>query len=211
MVTSEMLFEEDKILLQKQLGIRIINEYGASELDLIAFQNPEEEWQVNAETLFVEILDDDGAVRPYGTRGRIVITSLFNKAHPFIRYDIGDIGVLDKKSTVQKPILKQLIGRSNDVAVLPSGKKAPGLTFYYITKSIIEDDGNVKEFTIKQLKTDTFEIKYVSDTVLSQSQIKKIESAIALYLEPNLTFRFIRKDFLKRNKRGKLKQFKSMV
>jgi phenylacetate-CoA ligase len=40
--------------------------------------------------LFVEILDDKGAVLPYG-KGRIVITS-FNKAHPFIRYDIGDIG-----------------------------------------------------------------------------------------------------------------------
>jgi phenylacetate-CoA ligase len=26
-------------------------------------------------------------------KGRIVITSLFNKAHPFIRYDIGDIGI----------------------------------------------------------------------------------------------------------------------
>jgi phenylacetate-CoA ligase len=36
---------------------------------------------------FVEILDDKGAVLPYG-KGRIVITSLFNKAHPFIRYDI---------------------------------------------------------------------------------------------------------------------------
>jgi phenylacetate-CoA ligase len=32
-----------------------------------------------------------------------------------------------------------------------------------------------------------------------------------LYLEPNLKFSFIRKDILKRNKRGKLKQFKSMV
>jgi phenylacetate-CoA ligase len=31
------------------------------------------------------------AVLPYGKKGRIVIT-LFNKAHPFIRYDIGDIG-----------------------------------------------------------------------------------------------------------------------
>jgi phenylacetate-CoA ligase len=41
--------------------------------------------------LFVEILDDKGAVLPY-KKGRIVITSLFNKAHPFIRYDIGDIG-----------------------------------------------------------------------------------------------------------------------
>ncbi|HJS00918.1 MAG TPA: hypothetical protein VJ780_08300, partial [Flavobacterium sp.] len=37
MVTSEMLFEDDKILLETQFGIPIINEYGASELDLIAF------------------------------------------------------------------------------------------------------------------------------------------------------------------------------
>jgi phenylacetate-CoA ligase len=66
--------------------------------------------------------------------------------------------------------------------------------FYYITKSIIEDDGNVKEFTIRQIKTDTFIIKYVSD-ILSQSQIKKIEEAIALYLEPNLKFSYIKKIF----------------
>lgn len=211
MVTSEMLFEDDKILLEKQLGIPIVNEYGASELDLIAFQNPEGEWQVNSETLFVEILDENDAVLPHGQEGRIVITSLYNKAHPFIRYDIGDIGILDEKSTIQKPILKKLIGRTNDVAILPSGKKAPGLTFYYITKSIIEDDGNVKEFVIKQTKTDTFEIKYVSDNELNLAQIEKIEEAIILYLEPNLKFSFIRKAILKRNKRGKLKQFKSMV
>lgn len=211
MVTSEMLFEDDKILLEKQLGIPVVNEYGASELDLIAFQNPEGEWQVNSETLFVEILDENDAVLPYGQQGRIVITSLFNKAHPFIRYDIGDIGILDEKSTIQKPILKKLIGRTNDVAILPSGKKAPGLTFYYITKSIIEDDGNVKEFVIKQTKSDTFEIKYVSDNELNLVQIAKIQQAIILYLEPNLKFSFIRKAVLKRNKRGKLKQFKSMV
>jgi phenylacetate-CoA ligase len=211
MVTSEMLFEDDKLLLEKQLGIPIINEYGASELDLIAFQNPEGEWQVNSETLFVEILDENDAILPYGQEGRIVITSLFNKAHPFIRYEIGDIGVLDEKSSLQKPILKKLIGRTNDVAILPSGKKAPGLSFYYITKSIIEDDGNVKEFVIEQIQTNTFEIKYVSETELNLAQIEKIKQAITLYLEPNLKFSFIRKNRLKRNKRGKLKQFKSML
>ena len=144
MVTSEMLFGDDKILLEKQFGIPIVNEYGASELDLIAFQNPSGEWKVNAETLFVEVLDADDNVLTSGKEGRIVITSLFNKAHPFIRYDIGDVGILDESSTAQKPILKKLIGRTNDIAVLPSGKKAPGLTFYYIMKSMIEDDGNVK-------------------------------------------------------------------
>jgi phenylacetate-CoA ligase len=67
-------------------------------------------------------------------KGRIVITSLFNKAHPFIRYDIGDIGILDEKKHY-KDILQQLIGRTNDIAVLPSGKSAC-LTFYYITKAL---------------------------------------------------------------------------
>lgn len=211
MVTSEMLFETDKILLETQFGIPIVNEYGASELDLIAFQNPDGDWQVNAETLFVEILDENNQPVPNGTQGRVVITSLFNKAHPFIRYEIGDIGVLDEKSTLQKPILKTLIGRTNDVALLPSGKKSPGLTFYYVTKSIIEDDGNVKEFLIKQTKIDSFEIDYVSETELTLKQIQKIEAAIALYLEPNLMFIFTRKTTLERSNRGKLKQFKSLL
>jgi phenylacetate-CoA ligase len=210
-VTSEMLFEDDKILLEKQFGVPVVNEYGASELDLIAFQNPEGEWQVNSETLFVEILDENNTVLPYGAAGRVVITSLFNKAHPFIRYDIGDIGILDTKSTAKKPILQQLIGRTNDVAILPSGKKSPGLTFYYVTKSIIEDDGNVKEFVIKQTKIDTFDIEYVSKTELNLEQIQKIEAAITLYLEKGLVFTFIRKEKLERSKSGKLKQFVSLM
>jgi phenylacetate-CoA ligase len=214
-VTSEMLFENDKILLEKQFGVPIVNEYGASELDLIAFESRNDgtdgEWLVNSETLFVEILDPENNVLPYGKEGRIVITSLFNKAHPFIRYEIGDIGILDTKSTLKKPILQQLIGRTNDVAVLPSGKKSPGLTFYYVTKSIIEDDGNVKEFVIKQTKIDTFDIEYVSETELNLEQIQKMEAAIALYLEKGLVFTFIRKEKLKRSKSGKLKQFVSLI
>ncbi|SHL69460.1 phenylacetate--CoA ligase family protein [Flavobacterium chilense] len=210
-VTSEMLFESDKKLLEKQFGIPIISEYGASELDLIAFENPQGEWQVNTETLFVEILDENNNTVPHGTEGKIVITSLFNKANPFIRYEIGDIGILDENSTPQKPILKKLIGRTNDIAILPSGKKSPGLTFYYVTKSIIEDDGNVKEFIIKQIQLDTFEIEYISDFKLDSIQIQKIEKAISLYLEPNLNFSFIRKSVLERSNRGKLKQFKSYI
>ena len=100
-VTSEMLFDDDKALMEKQFGVPVVNEYGASELDLIAFQNQKDEWQVNSETLFVEILDDNGSVLPYGEEGRIVITSLYNKAHPFIRYDIGDVGILARDSATE--------------------------------------------------------------------------------------------------------------
>ncbi len=210
-VTSEMLFDEDKKVMETQFGVPVINEYGASELDLIAFQNPKGDWQVNSETLFVEIVNAQGNSLPHGEEGRVVITSFYNKAHPFIRYDIGDIGTLSIKSSLKQPILKKLLGRTNDIAILPSGKKAAGLTFYYITKSIIEDDGNVKEFVIHQLKIDTFKIEYVSSTELSKEKIKTITSEMEQYLEKGLTIIFERNDRLERSKSGKLKQFSSLL
>ncbi len=210
-VTSEMLFESDKILLEKWLGVPVINEYGAAELDLIAFTNHKDEMVVNSETLFVEIVDANNKPVPNGKEGKIVITSLYNKAHPFIRYELGDMGILSEKSTFKTPVLKKLIGRTNDVALLPSGKKVPGLTLYYVTKSIIEDTGNVKEFVVEQLQLDTFKISYVSKKELTVKELKKIEQAMETYLESNLAISFERVSVLKRNKRGKLKQFVSQL
>ncbi|MBZ9730202.1 phenylacetate--CoA ligase family protein [Salegentibacter sp. JZCK2] len=208
-VTSERLFEEDKGLMEKVFGVPVVNEYGASEVGLIAFENEENQWVVNTEDLFVEILDENNNSVPNGTEGRIVITSLFNKAHPIIRYDIGDSGIFSEKSTVKKPILEKLIGRTNDIAKLPDGKVVPGLTFYYVTKSIIEDNGSIKEFVINQNTPDSFKIEYVSQTDFSENQKQKILQAIEIYVGKNLRVVFERKDKLKRSKSGKLKQFTS--
>ena len=210
-VTSEMLYANDKKLLETTLGIPVINEYGASELGLIAFSNSKDEFVVNSEGLFVEILDENDRPVPNGQPGRLCITSLYNKAHPIIRYDIGDTGVLAKSSTLKKPILEQLIGRTNDVAKLPSGKTVPGLTFYYVTKSVIEDNGNVKEFIIEQIAINTFKIIYVSERGLSHEEMKAIEEASFAYLESGLTIEFERTSFLDRSNRGKLKQFISKL
>ena len=124
---------------------------------------------------------------------------------------MGDVGVLSKLSTIQKPILEKLIGRTNDIVLLPSGKKSAGLTFYYVTKTIIEEQGNVKEFVIEQLTIDTFKISYVSLKELTKENINNIKVAISKYLEPNLNLLFNRKEKLDRSNRGKLKQFKSYL
>ena len=180
-------------------------------MDLIAFENPKKQWQVNSETLYVEVLDEQNNVLPYGEKGRLVITSLFNKALPFIRYDIGDFGALSKDSTLRLPILEKLEGRTNDIAVLPSGKRAAGLTFYYITKSIIEGDGNVKEFVIEQLELNLFKVSYVADYSLTDEQKAIIKDAMITYLEPGIEVSFEKLNKLKRSKSGKLKQFSSYV
>ena len=210
-VTSEMLFGIDKTLMETQFGIPVVNEYGASELDLIAFENPKGDWVVNTETILVEIVDAGGNLVPHGKDGRVVITSFYNKAHPFIRYDIGDIGSLSQQSTARQPVLEKLTGRTNDIVILPSGKKAAGLTFYYITKSVIENDGNVSEFIIEQITLDNFMVKYVSKNRLTDEQESNVSNEIETYLEPGLKIDFKKVKVLKRTKAGKLKQFVSKL
>lgn len=210
-VTSEMLFDDDRKLLETQLGIPIINEYGASEIGLIAFQNQDGKLQADSELLHLEILDKNNKNVPLGETGRIVITSFYNKAHPMIRYDIGDMGALSKDSTPRFPLLEKLEGRTSDIAQLPSGKIVPGLTFYYVTKTIIQEDNNVKEFVIDQTKKDTFIITYVAKEELTAKEKIKISQSITTYLEQGLTVHYKRVELLQRSKSGKLKQFSSAV
>lgn len=209
-VTSEMLFPEDKILLETVFGIPVINEYGASELDLIAFENSKGEWVLNTETLYVEVVDNNDNIVEDGIVGNIIITSLYNKANPFIRYKIGDRGAIRRVSN-KKSILEKLEGRSEDLVVLPSGKKAPGLTFYYVTKSIMEDNGVIKEIKVTQQDKSSFLIEYVSSIDLVEKEMIAIRKALLDYLEPGLKIRFVRKNKIDREKSGKLKQFTSLV
>ncbi|APU68081.1 phenylacetate--CoA ligase family protein [Christiangramia flava] len=210
-VTSEKLFEQDQKLMEASFGVPVINEYGASEVGLIAFEDHHGDWIVNSEDLYLEILDENGKVLPHGEEGRVVITSLYNRAHPMIRYDIGDTATLSKKSTAKKPVLEKLAGRTNDIARLADGKVVPGLTFYYVTKTLIEDSGNIKEFIIIQTKLDTFRIEYVSEIPLTGEQQTNILKAIETYVGKDLKINFERKEMLKRSPSGKLKQFTSLV
>jgi len=145
-----------------------------------------------------------------GEEGRVVITDLYNKAHPFIRYDIGDIGSIssiDEKTSV----LKTLTGRKEDYVKLPSGKTAPGLSFYYVTKSVMKDDGSIQEIKVIQHTLNRFEIEYVAELELTKAQQKKILVALEEYLEAGIKVLFTKKNHLGRTKRGKLKQFTSLI
>ena len=209
-VTAEMLSKKDKKLLEKYIGVPVVNEYGASELDLIAFENKKGEWVINTETLYIEVVDDYDNLVDDGIVGNIIITSLFNKANPFIRYKVGDRGAI-RKINNKKCILEKLEGRSEDLIVLPSGKKAPGLTFYYVTKSIMEDNGAIKELKIVQIDKASFLIEYVSGKDLLDSQKQTIKDVLSNYLELGLQVDFVRKSNLERSQSGKLKQFVSLV
>lgn len=58
-------------------------------------------------------MDCDEPAGP-GEAGRIVITDLFNYAFPLIRYDTGDIGVMEYGNDDELPRLKEIYGRERD-------------------------------------------------------------------------------------------------
>ena len=209
--TSEMLFPNDRKVIEDHIGVPVINEYGASELDIIAFEDTDGDWLLNDKTLYTEVVDDDDRAVPNGEEGHLVITGLYNQGHPFIRYKIGDVGVIDTETKNGIPRLKKLTGRTNEFAFLPSGKRVPALTFYYVTKSLIEDSGSVKEIKVVQTKKDTFTVEYVADHELDAQERSKITKAIEDYLEPGLQIDYKRQDQLERTKSGKLKQFISKI
>lgn len=205
--TSENCTEEDKEIIKKAFGISAINEYGTSEVDLIAFEAVDGNWQLSEENIYIEILDDSGKPVTSGGEGRIILTSLHNKAMPFIRYEIGDTAVVEASD--DKIIFKRLLGGVNDIVVLPSGKKSSGISFYFITRNILENSGILREFIIKQVELNKFIFEVVSDDDISERDKKTIQKKIDTYFEPGLTFEIQRVEKIQRTKAGKMKHFHS--
>ena len=208
--TSEVLTIEDRNILNNTFDIPVINEYGASETGLIAFESPDREWLLCEEILNYEILDDNGSVID-GTGGNIIVTDLDNKAMPFIRYKIGDIGIISKNVYGLNRKLEKLLGRENDTLRLPSGRKSPGLTFYYISRSILEVSEVLKEFIIRQTKINEFVFDVVADRDLTNVEITDIQTKMDIYLEPGLNLKINRVSSIERPPSGKIKHFYSEI
>lgn len=208
--TSEMLSIADRNLLSENFGVPIVNEYGVSEAGgIVAFENKDSNWELSNETQLIEVIDKDKKKLPDESDGEILITDLHNKAMPFIRYRVGDLGRITV--TEDKRFLDKLIGRTNDTIILSNGKISPGLTFYYVSRSLLESTGIIKEFIIKQTKTDTFIFDIMMDRDFNKKEISLLEKNLKTHLGPNLKLIINRVDKIKRPTSGKIKHFYSEI
>ncbi len=209
-VTSEVCTPEDRTILEEGIGVRVVNEYGASECGLIGFEDPAGQFRACERLLYIETVDDEGRPVPLGQSGRVLITALFNRAMPLIRYEIGDFAVLDRCDDGGLCI-QQLQGRVNDMIRLPSGRVSPGLTFYYISRSLLEDAGFIREFIIRQTAIDTFEFVIDAARPLTPEDRAMIQKMMDRYLEPGLKLVIHEVEKIERSQSGKIKHFYSEI
>ena len=109
--SAEMLHPHYRDLAETVFSTKVYNRYGGREVGLIAMECAEGRMHINCRDLYLEIDSPD----PYTQPGDILITQLNNYAMPFIRYRIGDIGLLSDelcRCGSPLPVLVELLGRS---------------------------------------------------------------------------------------------------
>jgi len=128
-MTGEELYNFQRELFSRVFGCETYSYYSTNEVNAIASECPEHSgYHISAENVIVEIVDDADKIVSVGGEGRILVTSLHNYGMPFIRYDVGDIGVSSDKACPcgrGLPMLAAINGRADDVIFTESGKSIP--------------------------------------------------------------------------------------
>jgi phenylacetate-CoA ligase len=113
------LYEHERALLENVFHCPVASIYGTREVGHVAATCPEGSFHVNQESYYVESLGGpDGA-------GELVVTTLQPAPMPFIRYRVGDLGVLgDDQCGCGRglQVLGDLVGRTGDVFVTLDGR-----------------------------------------------------------------------------------------
>jgi len=89
----EKLYPHQRERVERVFGCAVFDLYGSCEMGYVAMECAAHDGlHVSADTVVVEILDDEGHPVPAGSSGRVVVTDPWNLGFSLIRYDLGDVG-----------------------------------------------------------------------------------------------------------------------
>jgi phenylacetate-CoA ligase len=173
LVGGSVLEPYTKNYVEEAFGCKMHNGYGSVESSSeapIAFECQQGTWHINYDLFHVEAINEDMQIVEKGKRGHIVVTRLFGKATPIVRYTGMDDWVVlsedeDCSCGLHTPVFKGGVeGRKSDSIVLPDGRLFPAASFASLY-SILNDlkTRKVKQFQIVQKKLDEIDILVIID------------------------------------------------
>lgn len=124
---AELIDASSRRFIQKIFDAPFYDEYACVELERLAWQCEERsEYHIDADSVIMQFVDENGEEVAPGEMGEIVCTSLFNYAMPFIRYAVGDIGKASDNMECACgrtfPLMKIIEGRKDSIVHLPDGR-----------------------------------------------------------------------------------------
>jgi phenylacetate-coenzyme A ligase PaaK-like adenylate-forming protein len=124
MCSSEVLTSESKERIRRAFGVEPFNVYAATETAGVAAECEQHRLHLFDDLIITEVVDDLNRPVPAGVVGaKVLVTVLFSRTQPLIRYEMSDtIGLSDSHCPCGRPfgLVDAIEGRREDVLVLPS-------------------------------------------------------------------------------------------
>jgi phenylacetate-CoA ligase len=176
--SAETLYPHMRETIERVFGVKVFDQYGSREVSTIACECEfHSGLHIFMDNVIVECVDPITGEEVWDKPGELLITDLNNYGMPFIRYKIGDMGILSKekcKCGRNTLLLKRVIGRTSDNFILKNGRIVHGEYFTHLFYGI---DG-VKEFQFVQESIDEFKLYLVKDENFNESIIDLIQKSI---------------------------------
>ncbi len=209
-VTAERLYDDQRDVIARVFGCRVANGYGGRDAGFVAHECGDGGMHVTAEDIIVEIVDQDGNSVATGEQGEIVVTHLATGDYPFIRYRTGDIGVLSDRVCRcgrQLPILEEIVGRTTDFIVSPSGTLMHGLALIYV----VRDRPGIAAFQIIQESVSEIRILLVPARDYKEAEESAIRRGIKERLGEQVRVTIERVPHIPKGRSGKYRHVVSRV
>jgi phenylacetate-CoA ligase len=129
--SAAVLSENARKLIGSSFGADVRNIYGAVETGPIAFECEKGSLHLFSDSVIAEVVDEAGQVLSPGKTGSLVLTPLWLRAMPLIRYNLADRVSLGPKCPCGRGshTIKSVVGRVDPLIVLQSGKLASCVAF----------------------------------------------------------------------------------
>jgi len=177
---SEMVFPHMRKGIEEAFQCPVFDHYGCKETTIKACEcSRHEGYHVSVENGILETVRNGDQV--VGEKGSILMTDFRNLAMPFIRYDVGDSGVISEDSCScgrSLPLLESILGRDNDVVVLPHGRMLPGEFFPHILKDV----SGIRQYQVIQDDQWSMTIRLARSKVYSAVDERLLLSNLANWL-----------------------------
>ena len=209
---GETLGSEVRASCHEAWGVPLVDMYSAQEIGYIALQCPENKnvYHVQAENLYVEVVDEEGRPCKEGEIGRVLATTLHNFAMPLLRYEIGDYAEVGASCSCGRtlPVLSRVLGRQRNMLVLPNGTKmwpSLGMSTFADKLPII------RQFQFVQKSLDRIEARLVTDRQLSNDETSFFVDVLQKSMNYPFKIELKYVENISRSKGGKFEDFVSEV
>ncbi len=208
--TAEPLLPAQRETIRAAFGRAPVNWYGARECGRIATECQRlDGLHVNVYGLHVELLPLPDM--PAEGVGEIVVTDLWNRALPLIRYRIRDLGRLDAAPCAcgrGAPRLRDILGRTADTFVNSRGQRVPGVAF---TNRLVTDGRRIEALQLLQHEPRRFEALVVAGPDYDAATPEWLRSRLAAFLEDDIELTLRPVEAIPREASGKLRVAKNLM